>query len=437
MKTLHRYVLKEIISPMGLGFLVFTFVFLVGALFKLTKDLMNSGLSARLTGELVLLILPSVMAITVPMAVLVGILLGMGRLAADREILAMKASGISLFTVLKPVVLVAGILTALMVWSNFKLIPYLNLKLADLTTQVLFQSLSAIPAGVPYELPMEGQGAASTILIDSKDPDTGKLHGITMLAKWKADGKNQSLLSGAKDLATSASNVKESLAEAKKQKKKEKEEKQKNQKNATREEQLAERRAKQDEDWNELLTERVHDTLIVAESGEFDPQIKQRAVYVRFTSGSIHLSDPDAKSAYDIIQFDSLSRGIVPTFDKTEKGYFEKAPNEMSVSELRSQISVRDKGKKYTVELYRRFSVPLACIAFALIAFPLAVYVRPTGKAVAFALSFLLILVYYGLQEYGVALTHNKSAIGPAMIFMPNLLISGIGIFLLYRVVMK
>src|SRR5690606_9253323 len=123
---------------MGLGFVVFTFVFMVVALFKLPQELVG-GLSARMIGEMVLLILPSVMTLTVPMAVLVGILLGMGRLAADREILAMRASGISMFNIVKPVVCLAVLLSAFIIWGNFKLIPYLNLKRADLMTQALFQ----------------------------------------------------------------------------------------------------------------------------------------------------------------------------------------------------------------------------------------------------------------------------------------------------------
>src|SRR5690606_19451191 len=85
---IQRYVLREILSPTVLGLLVFTFVFLVGALFKLASKLLASGIPVPMVMELILLILPGVMAITIPMSVLVGILLGVGRLAADREILA-------------------------------------------------------------------------------------------------------------------------------------------------------------------------------------------------------------------------------------------------------------------------------------------------------------------------------------------------------------
>lgn len=416
---------------MGLGLLVFTFVFLVGTLLKLTDKLLESGVPAHLALELILLILPSVMAITVPMAVLVGILLGIGRLAADREILAIRASGISLFQIAKPIAALAILLSAFMIWANMQLIPYLNLKFADLQTQVLFKALSSIPAGEAFPIPTEGQGNDSSILIDYKDPDTGTMHGITMLAKWKADSSETANRTQLAELATSTTKARAEL-EAKL-----KDDDKKKDKKKSKESALEERKLKEQQDWNELLNERMHEVLIVAETGVFEPQIENRVVYVRLTTGSIHLTDPDNKGAYDVIRFDSFTRGIVPSFDKIEKGYFEKDPREMTNRELKAQIAYRDKGRKYSVELYRRYSVPLACLAFALIALPLAVYVRPTGKAVAFGLSFLLILFYYGMLEYGVALTHNNSSIGPFAMFLPNLIVAGIGIFMLYRMVTK
>ncbi len=434
MNTLQRYVLRETLAPMGLGLVVFTFVFLIGQMFQLTEYLLTPGIPAMLGIELILLILPSVMALTIPMAVLVGVLLGIGRLAADREILAIKASGISLIHLAKPIVILAIILSGAMMWANAKLIPYLNLKSADLMTQMLFHGLSAIPAGVPNELPTEGQSADMFIFINSKDADTGTLQGVTMKAVFE---KEEAPAAGKKKLAELGTSGTEALAGAtsasKAAKSAEKERKEK----LSKADKTAEKIRKQEEEWNQLVNEPLTEVLIIAEQGKFEPQISERVVYVRLNKGSIHLADPDNKGAYDVIQFDTLTKGIVPVFDRMEKGVFERDPQEMSNGEIAEQIQVRDKGRKYSVELYQRFSVPLACIAFALIALPLAVYVRPTGKAVAFAISFLLILFYYGLLQYGVALGHANNPLGPVAIFLPNLVLAGIGGFMLYRVVTK
>ncbi len=434
MKTLQRYVLREIIGPTGLGLIVFTFVFLVGQMFKLADRLLNSAIPAQLAGELILLILPGVLAITIPMAVLVGILLGVGRLAADREILAMRASGISPFYLARPIIGFTILLSGLMIWGNMRLIPYLNLKSADLQVQVLFHALSGIPAGIPFEMPTDDTD--STIFIDSKDADTGVMHGITLLSQLEATKSDTPPVTRAADTKTSGGKKgkgkkKKSAAQGKADKVIVKKDK------LSKVEKLLERRREQEQEWSDLVSLPVQDILIIAESGVFDPKISERVVYVRLTSGTIHITDPDNKSSYDIIKFDSLTKGIIPDFKKIEGGGFEKDPREMSISELRQQIVKRDKGRKYSVELYSRFSIPLACIAFGLIAFPLAVYVRPTGKAVAFAISFLLILFYYGLLQYGVALGHANSPLGPAAIFLPNFIIAAIGAFMLYRMVIK
>jgi lipopolysaccharide export LptBFGC system permease protein LptF len=206
---------------------------------------------------------------------------------------------------------------------------------------------------------------------------------------------------------------------------------------ATREEKIRDRREKERHDWDKIVNTKMREALVVANKATFYPDMDKRLIQVELTSGSMHITDPDDTHAYDTVRFDKLTKGIVPSFDKFDKGSFEKDPREMSNAELRNQISVRDKGRRYSVELYRRFSIPLACLAFALIALPLAVYVRPTGKAVAFAISFLLILVYYGLLEYGTALGQTNSPFGPFTIFFPNLLLSGVGAVLLYRMVMK
>lgn len=427
--------MREILAPTGLGLIVFTFVFLVGQLFKLADILLNSGIPANIALELIALLLPGVLAITIPMALLVGILLGVGRLAADREILAVRASGISLVHLAIPIVIFSAIVSAAMMWANTRLIPYLNLKGSDLKVQMTFHALSAIPAGSPFPLPASSDKSQSmTVLIDSKDPETGALKGVTLLTQMQSDNSTANLDTALADLDTTtvkqALNRKDDKAQAKAEPGK-KEKKKKETKKA------ASRRADQAKEYDELLEKPTQDIVILAANGVFEPRIEERVVYIRLSNGSIQLTNPDNPASYDIIQFDTLAKGIVPSFSKISKGYFEKDPREMSLPELRQQIVRRDKGRKYSTELYERFSVPLACIAFGLIAFPLAIYVRPTGKAVAFALSFLLILVYYGLLEYGVALNRSGSAFGPAAMLAPNVIIAGIGCFMLYRVVAR
>jgi lipopolysaccharide export system permease protein len=106
-KTLARYLISEILPPFFLGLMAFTFILVIARIVKLIELVVTRGVPLLQIGKLLSLILPTFFELTVPMAFLLGILLGLGRLANDQEILAMKASGISPPQILWPVGAVA------------------------------------------------------------------------------------------------------------------------------------------------------------------------------------------------------------------------------------------------------------------------------------------------------------------------------------------
>jgi len=79
----------------------------------------------------------------------------------------------------------------------------------------------------------------------------------------------------------------------------------------------------------------------------------------------------------------------------------------------------------------------LACFAFVLIGVPLAVYIRPSGKAVGISISFALFMVYYGFLYSGVHLVRKGLPIGPFLVFLPIGLLVLLGAVFLYRVVRR
>lgn len=114
-KLLHRYILREIVTPFGLGLLVFTFVLLIARLVKLIELVVNRGLPATEILRLVGYVLPAFLELTVPTAMLLSILVAFGRLSADSEIVALRSSGLSLYQLVPPVATFAvliGIVTA-------------------------------------------------------------------------------------------------------------------------------------------------------------------------------------------------------------------------------------------------------------------------------------------------------------------------------------
>jgi lipopolysaccharide export system permease protein len=112
---IHRYIAKEITIPTLLGLIIFTFVLLMGRILKLVELVINKGIPVGEVVKLFGYLLPSFLVITIPLAFLLGVLLGFSRLSADSETIAMKASGISLYGMLKPVLalaVVASLVTA-------------------------------------------------------------------------------------------------------------------------------------------------------------------------------------------------------------------------------------------------------------------------------------------------------------------------------------
>jgi len=113
-KTLIRYLISEVLPPFLLGLLAFTFILLIGRLLKLIELVISRGVSPLQVGKLLILIMPTFLEMTVPMAFLLAILLGLGRMANDQELLAMKASGVSPLEILWPIAglsLIVSILT--------------------------------------------------------------------------------------------------------------------------------------------------------------------------------------------------------------------------------------------------------------------------------------------------------------------------------------
>lgn len=103
MRILDRYVCREVIADSWLGLAVFTFVFFVPQLVRLMSLVVQHAATAKETGTLLLCSLPPVLIFTIPMSMLVGVLIGLGRLSADSEIVALNASGVSLRRLLVPI----------------------------------------------------------------------------------------------------------------------------------------------------------------------------------------------------------------------------------------------------------------------------------------------------------------------------------------------
>ena len=115
MRILTRYILGEILSHALIGCALFTFILFMRDLPHILEMVVRNSSTFTNVMEILLFTLPNTFKVTIPMAVLVGVLLGLSRLAADSEIIAMRASGLGIgyFVRVASIVAVAGTLVGL------------------------------------------------------------------------------------------------------------------------------------------------------------------------------------------------------------------------------------------------------------------------------------------------------------------------------------
>jgi LPS export ABC transporter permease LptF/LPS export ABC transporter permease LptG len=106
-RLLDRYIVREIVPPTLLGLLVFSFILLINEIPRLLGTLVARGADLWTIIRVFYNLLPSVLAVTIPMAFLLGVLLAFGRMASESEIVALRATGISPLRLMVPVLLLS------------------------------------------------------------------------------------------------------------------------------------------------------------------------------------------------------------------------------------------------------------------------------------------------------------------------------------------
>jgi LPS export ABC transporter permease LptF/LPS export ABC transporter permease LptG len=142
-RRIDRYVLSELVGPFGLGLLVYTFILLVQFFFRLAEMIIKRGLPAATVLELLADYLPSVVVLTIPMSLLLAVLVGIGRLASDSELIALRASGVGLFRILRPVFLAGLFLAGVNAYLMLDLVPRANTAHTRLLAEVVSRTLAA------------------------------------------------------------------------------------------------------------------------------------------------------------------------------------------------------------------------------------------------------------------------------------------------------
>ncbi|MCJ7615614.1 MAG: LPS export ABC transporter permease LptF [Desulfobacterales bacterium] len=173
----------------------------------------------------------------------------------------------------------------------------------------------------------------------------------------------------------------------------------------------------------------------VAPKGEMSSEPDKLLFHLRLYNGTINQVDIEQKTVHSI-NFDTYDINL--DLKKSVPGKMErKDEKEMSIAELRENLkdAVNKDAKYYSIliEFYRKFSIPFACFALGLLGVPLGVQSKSAKRAFGLGLGLIFFLLYYLMLSAGWVF--GEAGIYPPLIgmWMPNIVIGGIGIYLFVR----
>ena len=139
LKILDRYLLRELMAPFGFALLLLTFALEIPPILDYGESLISEGASWDVVVRVLATLVPQALGITIPMALLFGILFTLGRLSGDREIVAMEACGVSIARLLRPMLLFAVIATAATTYVMIVALPAANQAFREITFKLLMK----------------------------------------------------------------------------------------------------------------------------------------------------------------------------------------------------------------------------------------------------------------------------------------------------------
>ncbi len=188
LKILHRYILKEMIGPVLMGLVAYSFLFLINLIFQLANMIIQKGLSASLSTALFVLALPNLLAYTFPVALLLGTIIAFGKLSSESEIIAMRAGGIHQRKLFFSPLLLGVFVTILMLFFNLWLIPRCRVaseKIQDRSAQAV-NLLRLLQPGVFFD-----RVPNVLLYIQGVNHDTGRLKNILV---YRHPNRSQDIL---------------------------------------------------------------------------------------------------------------------------------------------------------------------------------------------------------------------------------------------------
>jgi LPS export ABC transporter permease LptG/LPS export ABC transporter permease LptF len=358
-RILTRYILGEILSHALIGCVIFTFILFMKELPRILEMVVHNSSTFVSVVQIILFTLPNFFMVTIPMAVLVGVLLGYSRLAADSEVIAMRASGLGIgyFVRVASIVAIGGTLLGL---AN-------SLLLAPRANRAILAMNKELASQASYEIePRVFDEDFHNFVLYVQDVRAG-----TGAAHWR-----QVFMADTSDST------------------------------------------------NPLITTAASATV----SNDSTQQL-----LVRLRDGSRHETVAGQPEQYNISTFDFTDLPLISSQQNdVHLGRMDTDIYAMSMSALRQRSRAPD-GKRFQIEMHKRFAYPAACLVLMLVGVPLGVTSRRGGKSFAWIFTILLVFVYYLLSSTGIALGKQNWISAFFAVWSANLLFAAGGLFLLWQ----
>lgn len=136
MKRLHVYVIKSFLGPFFMTFFIVVFVLLMQFLWRYIGDLVGKGLELSVLVEMLFYASFGVLPYAFPLAMLLASIMTFGSMGENYELVAMKSAGISLFRIMRPLIVIAALIAILAFYFSNNILPKTNLKFTTLMVSV-------------------------------------------------------------------------------------------------------------------------------------------------------------------------------------------------------------------------------------------------------------------------------------------------------------
>lgn len=383
LKKFDFYILKEILSPFLVALLAYSFVLLMNQIFLFAELLISRRVELKIATELLVDLLPAILAFTIPMSVATGILAATSRLSTDWEIMALKTLGIKLKRLAKPFFIFAFI--CWLITSAFTL--FLAPRFNDRWVRLLTES---VVSRIQFQIsPREFNESIPEIMLFIEDIDPQNFWSKVFV--FQVNNGQLKLILAKKGKMSVFPEVKRASLEL----------------------------SSGEIHFIPLQEPEMHR---VASFEQHEEEIDVASLFPEFSRKKrVREKDilelyRDARLIRDEIKSSSL-RGSVSLSEPAPAGTIER---ERKLREWRS----------HQVEIHKRFSLPLVCFLFALLGLPLGISTRRGGRTSGFTLSLIIILIYYVLITGGEKASVEGRLPSWVGMWGPNLIFLVISIYL-------